>query len=138
MNELALKIIKPFVGALLILALLFIARQQGYSTGYSDANAEHQKADIAALNNAIVNLNVSVKKAGEQNLELHKTINARKKADQQSTKVFVNELNATAHLRTQCMFDDSIMQKLHTAASAADQAASGGLVERLPSRDPPR
>lgn len=138
MNELALKIIKPFVGALLILALLFIARQVGYTAGYADANGEHQKADIAALNNSIVNLNVAVKEAGAANLELHKTINARKQADQQSTKVFVNELKATAHLRTQCWFSDSIMQKLYTAADAADEAASSGIIKRLPSRDPPR
>lgn len=138
MNELALKIIKPFAGALLILALLFIARQGGYTAGVADSNAEHDTANINALNKSIANLNVAVKEASAANIELHKTINARKKADQQSTKVFVNELKATANLRTHCMFDDSIMQKLYTAADAADEAASGGIIKRLPSRDPPR
>lgn len=110
----------------------------GYQMGVADTNEKHQTADIAALNKSIADLNAETKNAGQLNLQLSQTIAARKKADDQSTQVFTNALAATAHLRFNCVFDDSIMQQLHHTADRADQAAASGFAGAMPTGDPPR
>lgn len=115
----------------------FASYQYGHLKGYSAANTEWQAADIEALTGVIDEFKTLAKEANTQSLALSKTIAARKKADDQSTQVFTNALAATAHLRFNCVFDDSIMQQLYQAADRADEAASSGFAGALRTGDPP-
>lgn len=123
--------------AAVIGAANFVSKEYGYLQGVTDTNAKHQAADIASLNKSIADLNAETKKAGAMNLVLHNTISARQVADQKSTQVFTNALAATAHLRFNCVFHDSIMQQLHQTADRADQAAASGISVAMPSSSPP-
>ncbi|WP_141229460.1 hypothetical protein [Cellvibrio mixtus] len=105
--------------------------------GVADTKEKNLSDEIASLNNSLNGLAEQSKEAGKLNLQLSQTINDRKRADQQSTQVFTNALNATAHLRFDCRFDDNIMQQLDQAADRADQAASSGFASPLRTGDPP-
>ena len=109
----------------------------GYVFGVAETTEKNLTDEIESLNQSLEGLNEQAQKAGELNLQLSQTINARKKADAESTKVFTNALAADAHLRFNCVFNDNIMQQLSEAADRADQAASGGFVSPLRSGDPP-
>lgn len=137
MQELALKIIKPFAGALLILALLFTARQIGYSAGLADAKLDVQKADIASLNKSIGDLRVATKDANEANFRIHKTISDRVIADRKTTQDIRHALTSTSYLRNDCLFDSGIMQQLSEAADRADQAAASGFNSAMPTGSAP-
>ncbi|HSX85401.1 MAG TPA: hypothetical protein VLE50_08325 [Cellvibrio sp.] len=129
-----LKKLTPWIiGCALLCAACFI----GYQKGVADTTEKNLTAEIGSLNKSLDELQVQTKAAGQLNLQLGKTINARQKADQQSTQVFTNALAATAHLRFNCVFDDNIMQQLFQSADRADQAASSGLVSAMPTGDPP-
>jgi hypothetical protein len=129
-----LKTLTPWIiGCVLLCAACFI----GYQEGVADTTQENLADEITSLNNSLNGLAEQTKKAGELNLQLSNTIAARKKADAQSTQVFTNALAATAHLRFNCVFDDSIMQQLYQAADRADQAASSGFAGALRTGDPP-
>jgi hypothetical protein len=137
MQELALKIIKPFVAAMLFLTLLFIARQVGYSDGHAAAVSEYQQADIKALNKSISDLKVATKDAGALNLQLHEQISKRQQADAQASRAFKDALKTTASQRAHCNFDRDIMQQLTTSADRADKAASSGITKPMPSSRSP-
>lgn len=109
----------------------------GYWKGRTDSREENLTQHVESLNQSITNLNAATKEAGQLNLRLGKTISNREKADQKSTQVFTNALNASAHLRFNCVFNDSIMQQLSQAADRADEAASSGITNSLPTRSPP-
>jgi hypothetical protein len=124
--------------ALAIAAITFgLTGYLGYVKGVADTTQENLASEIVSLNNSLDGLAEQTKKAGELNLQLSNTIADRKKADAQSTQVFTNALAATAHLRFNCVFDDSIMQQLFQAADRADQAASSGFAGALRTGDPP-
>lgn len=124
--------------ALAIAAITFgLTGYLGYVKGVADTIQKNLADEIASLNNSLDGLAQQTKEAGELNLQLSKTIAARKKADDQSTQVFTNELAATSHLRFNCVFDDNIMQQLHLSADRADQAASSGFASALRTGDPP-
>lgn len=124
--------------ALAIAAITFgFAGYTGYVIGVAETTKKNLSDEITSLNQSLDGLVEQTKKAGQLNLQLSNTIADRKKADDQSTQVFTNALAATAHLRFNCVFDDSIMQQLYQAADRADQAASGGFAGALRSGDPP-
>lgn len=125
------------LGVALIGAVCFASAKMGYIAGYADATEKNLTDEIESLNQSLEGLADQTQKAGELNLQLSKTIAARKKADDQSTQVFINALAATAHLRFNCVFDDNIMQQLHLSADRADQAASSGFAGALRTGDPP-
>lgn len=137
MQELALKIIKPIVAAMLFLALLFIARQVGYSAGHADAVSEYQQADIKALNKSISDLKVATKDAGALSLRLHEQLSKRQQADAQASRAFKDALKITSSQRSNCNFDGDIMQKLTTSADRADKAAASGITKPMPSSRSP-
>lgn len=124
---------KIILGCILLCAACLL----GYLKGVVDTREKNLRDEIASLNGSLNKLAEQTKEAGKLNLQLSKTIADRKRADEQSTKVFTNALAATAHLRFNCFFDDNIMQQLLQAADRADEAASGGLVSSLRSGDPP-
>lgn len=129
-----LKTLTPWIiGCVLLCAACFI----GYQKGVADTTQKNLADEIASLNNSLDGLAAQTKEAGELNFQLSNTIAARKKADDQSTQVFTNALAATAHLRFNCVFDDSIMQQLYQAADRADQAAGSGFAGALRTGDPP-
>lgn len=124
----------PLIGIALLCAACFI----GYQKGVADTTHKNLSAEITSLNNSLGDLAKQTQQAAELNLQLSKTIAARKKADDQSTKELTHALAATAHLRFNCMFNDNIMQQLYTSAERATQAASGGIVSAMPaSHSPP-
>lgn len=124
--------------ALAIAAITFgLTGYLGYVKGVADTTQKNLADEIASLNNSLDGLAQQTKEAGELNLQLSKTIAARKKADDQSTQVFNNALAATAHLRFNCVFDDNVMHQLHQAADRADQAASSGFAGAMRTGDPP-
>lgn len=104
--------------------------------GVAETTEKNLTDEIESLNQSLEGLNEQSQKAGELNLQLSNTIAARKKADAASTQVFTNALNATAHLRFNCVFGDNIMQQLDQAADRADQAAASGFTGALPTGDP--
>lgn len=122
------KIIGLAIAMAFCVGLYFI----GHFKGYADAQEDHYRADIDSLNKSIVDLNAATKAAGAANLVLHKTISEKQKADNQSTQAFKNAINSTAHLRFNCVFDDSIMQQLYGAADRADKAAASGINYAMP------
>lgn len=129
-----LKQLTPWIiGCALLCAACFI----GYQKGVADTTRQNLTDEIESLNQSLADLAEQSHKAGELNLQLSKTIADRKKADAQSTQVFTNALNATAHLRFDCRFDDNIMQQLFKAADRADEAASSGFAGALRTGDPP-
>lgn len=89
----------------------------GYLKGRSDTREENLTQHVESLNQSITDLNTATKEAGQLNLRLGKTISNREKADQQSTQVFTNALNATAHLRFNCV-NTIIQRKLSRRAFA--------------------
>lgn len=129
-----LKQLTPWlIGCALLCAACFI----GYQKGVADTTQKSLTNEIVWLSESLQDLDSHAKRAGELNLQLSKTIADRKKADAQSTQVFTNALNATAHLRFNCVFDDNIMQQLHQAADRADHAAASGFASPLRTGDPP-
>lgn len=136
-KKISVRLIVFLIGCLLVSAACYVSKEFGYQQGVAETKELHFAADIARLNLVLDDFNVAVRAAGEANLQLNKTISARQKADAESTKVFTNALNATAHLRFNCVFDDSIMQQLHQTADRADQAAASGISVAMPSSSPP-
>lgn len=128
---------KYLIDLAIALAVIASAAGLGYWKGTADTTNTNLVEHVESLNKSIDDLNKETKKAGKLNLQLSQTINARKKADDESTKVFANALAATSHLRVNCVFDDSIMQQLYEAADRADQAASSGFTSPLRTGDPP-
>lgn len=124
---------KIILGCLLLCAACLF----GYMRGVADTKEKNLNDEIVSLNKSLEGLAEQTKAVGKLNLQLSKTIADRKKADAQSTQVFTNALNTTAHLRFNCVFDDNIMQQLFHAADRADQAASSGFVSPLRTGDPP-
>lgn len=117
---------------IIVCGLLCAACLFGYLKGVADTKEKNLSDEIASLNKSIVDLNAATKAAGVANLVLHKTISEKQKADNQSTQAFKNAINSTAHLRFNCVFDDSIMQQLFGAADRADKAAAGGINYAMP------
>lgn len=131
------KILVVAIAAVFAGSISFASYRYGHLKGFSAANAEWQAADIEALAGVIDEFKTLSKEAKAQSLVLSGTISARQVADQKSTQVFVNALNATAHLRFNCMFDDSIMQQFNQAADRADEAAATGFGNSVPTRTAP-
>lgn len=129
-----LKKLAPWIlGCVLFCAACFFSYQQGVA-----ATVEKQlDNEIVSLRESLVDLKNATKDAGEQNIKLNHSINLIKQTQTQSTKVFNDALNATAHMRVNCVFDDDIMRKLNEAASAADKAAASGFSGAMPTGDPP-
>lgn len=132
-----MKIVPWFIVIALLCAVFVAVDQYAYDQGYAAAVDEYQKADLQSLNGVIDEFKTLAKDAKTQSLQLSKTISARQVADQNSTQVFVNALNTTAHLRFDCRFDDNIMQQIYQAADSADQAAASGFGITLPTRTAP-
>lgn len=128
---------KYLIDFAIAIAVIAGAAGLGYWKGSVDTKEKNLSDEIASLNTSLNGLAEQTKEAGKLNLQLSNTIAARKKADAQSTQVFTNALNATAHLRFNCVFDDNIMQQLYQAADRADQAASSGFVSPVRTGDPP-
>ncbi len=137
MNPLLAKILYWLFVAVVIASANFVSHEYGYQKGVADTTKQNLTDEIESLNQSLEGLNEQAQKAGELNLQLSKTIADRKKADAASTQVFTNALNASAHLRFNCVFDDNIMQQLFQSADRADKAASSGFVSPLRSGDPP-
>lgn len=131
------KIIPWLIGCVAIYAACFASKEFGYQQGVADTTQKNLANEIGLLNESLNVLAEQTKKAGELNLVLHNTISQRQRADQQSTQVFVNALNATAHLRFDCRFDDNIMQQIFQTADRADQAAASGFGSALPASATP-
>lgn len=129
-----LKKLTPWIiGCALLCAACFI----GYQKGVAVTTQKNLAAEIASLNKSLDGLAEQTKKAGQVNLQLHNAASVIKKAQAKSTQEFTNALNSTAHLRFNCVFDNSIMQQLFQAADAADTAATSGITGALRTGGPP-
>ena len=108
--------------------------------GYGFGHAEGKAAQVADYNaNTVKQLGDQleahdglVQRSTAANQALRATIQARKKANQQTTEVLTHELNSTADSRAGCVFPPGVMRELSAARDRAAEAASGGTAGAVP------
>lgn len=103
----------------------------GHARGHAKATQACQQANIDTLNGVIDQVSHYAQSANRASLVLSKTLAERKKADSQLTQELEHALSVTADQRRGCVFDDSVMQLIQSAADRADEAATRGLGDPL-------
>lgn len=105
--------------------------QLGISHGKSMAKQEYIALEaqhaMDTLNQFIVSTKQLTKTANDASYSLSQQIAERKLYDEQSNQALQDRLNKTANDRTNCVFDDSVLQFIDSARTSAVKATTYGI-----------
>jgi len=104
----------------------------GHADGYGQQKSACQAAQIKGFEASMAQLQAMTLAASEQSQALGRSINARQRADQHTTRQLRELLHATSDERVNCLFNDGVMRQLAHARDRAAQAAAGGLDDPVP------
>lgn len=96
----------------------------GYTKGKQTSEKQYLNQQINQLQALISNTEKATQKAQEASAKYQQLVSAKTEADIKTTKELHNALKNTQNTRTQCVFDDHIMQQLDTARRRAANAAN--------------
>ena len=120
---------RPAIALGFVLAVI-VASIGGYGFGHAEGKAaqvaDYNATTVKQLGNQLAAHDELVQRSTAANQALRATIQARKKANQQTTEVLTHELNSTADSRAGCVFPPGVMRELSAARDRAAEAASGG------------
>lgn len=94
----------------------------GYTKGKQSAEKQYLSQQIKQLQTVINDTKTATQKAQEASTHYERLVSAKAEADIKTTKEFYNALKTTKTTRTQCVFDDHIMQQLDIARRRASDA----------------
>lgn len=118
--------------ATLMVAALAASHFAVYQWGRSGANAQCSQDRLAGWERSVKRLDELTAEARGANQALAKVIHSRQQYDDSVKREIRHALQSTAHLRVDCVFDDGVMHILDGARIRANQAATGGIGEPLP------
>lgn len=94
----------------------------GYSKGKQTAQTQYLAKQIKQLETVITTTQLQTKKAQEASAKYEQLISVKTEADLKTSKELNNALKTTKNIRSDCVFDERIMQQLDNARQRAATA----------------
>jgi len=106
----------------------------GHEQGIASERAKNDADQVQKLSGLVASFETLIAASNATSQAMRAALTARQTQDDRSTKEFKDALAKTADKRTDCRFDDDVMQQFSIARQRAAASAASGILGAVPDR----